>query len=183
MFPIVINSQYLTLGPVVSNQKGYSAGHAGSGSVTGVDDVYKVVFGPGNTWGKGLPLGKAASRFGGKDKDWSVITANALEKLGPIVKEYSPVMNETVYMWGAVSTITSGKVTGTNMLVTVNGVTLEGMCSGSYSCKKGDSGAGIFNNDSLSGNNTQACGIQSSALFKSDDTWAGTSYFTPFPLA
>lgn len=172
MFPIRIDSGYYTLGPAVAANKGYTAGHGVSSgaSVYTVDPVTVI---------PGFYIGWAQAYYGGSNRDWSLISASVTLK--PIVKLIPPVAGASVYMWGAVTTMSPGTITATNVTVSANipFKDLTGMCAASYKCAEGDSGAGIFNDNNIN-SVTASYGVQSSALFYTGTTtWAGTSYFTP----
>lgn len=175
IFPIMINNGYYTLGPATSTSTAYTAGHGYTGSQL----VYKI-----NATGAALSvLGSVQGHYGGSYKDWGRISVTSGDSVGPVVSFITSVMGKTVYMWGAVSQKTQGVITGTDLTVPANApyADLTGMCSASYSCAQGDSGAGVFSGSDWSV--TTAYGIQSSALFYTDASgnliWAGTSYYTP----
>lgn len=164
--PIKIGGGYYTLGPIKNEGTAFSAGHGFSG----IQSVYSAL----------LPtaqyIGTAISNYGGSSGDWSKITAAGATFTGE-VNFSDAVKGQKIYMIGSVSGKTSGKVTATN--VTVDALApykpLTGMYAGDYFCQLGDSGAGLYNSST-----TVSYGIQSSALFNPyDDSWAGTSYFTP----
>ena len=169
---IYIGDGSYTLGPALSSSKAYSAGHEFSGTVSVNDSM-------------GLPIGSATSHYGGSSGDWSKITMYNGDFF-PVVGRATPTVGKQVYMIGATSGETTGKITKTNVSVSANPpyATLTGMCAGSYECDLGDSGAGLFDcgiedcfTTSSDGN---TYGIQSSGLFYVDSgEWAGTSYFTP----
>lgn len=168
---IIINDGLYTLGPTLSNSRTYTAGHGYTCSAT----VYLRGFGTPN-----LSIGSVTSHYGGSTGDWGSTTVSG----SPAVSKATPVLGNRIYMWGGISGVTSGSITRTNITI-AEGVSapfapLTGMCEGSYSCAKGDSGAGLF---SVSPENistgTVTYGIQSMALFDSNGTWAGASYFTP----
>lgn len=88
-----------------------------------------------------------------------------------------------IYMHGGISGDTYGNVSQTNATVFLNPpyAPLTGMCSATYECAVGDSGAGIFAANTAKLH--YAYGVQSSGLFNKDTgDWAGTSYFTPSNL-
>lgn len=166
---IIIGNGGYTLGPALSSSQAYSAGHGFHGTVNIYDSI-------------GLPIGRATSHYGGSSGDWSSVNIYDSEYY-PVVKRGTPISGTRVYMIGAVSGETSGKINKTNISVAAEApyATLTGMCSGTYSCKKGDSGAGIFSqgiSDLINSSNGITYGIQSSALFLDGD-WAGESFFTP----
>lgn len=172
MLPIMMNSGYYTLGPVGAENQGYTAGHGISSNTS----VYAVDLTLGI---QGKLIGLAQGHYGGSEKDWASI--NSWVTLGPIAKLIPPVAGAKVYMWGAVTGISPGTITATNVTVaaSIPFRELTGMCAASYKCAQGDSGAGIYNVNNIS-STMASYGVQSSALFYSGTTtWAGTSYFTP----
>ena len=169
---IYIGNGSYTLGPALSSSKAYSAGHEFSGTVAVNDSM-------------GLRIGSATSHYGGSSGDWSKITMYNGEFF-PVVGRATPTVGKRVYMFGATSGETTGKITQTNVSVAANPpyATLTGMCAGSYECDLGDSGAGLFDcgieDCFTTSSDANTYGIQSSGLFYVDSgEWAGTSYFTP----
>lgn len=169
---ICIGGGYYTLGPALSSSKAYSAGHGFNGTADITDYI-------------GLKIGSATSHYGGVAGDWSKVTIYNSEYY-PVVGTQTPVVGKRVYMFGATSGETTGKITKTNVSVSATPpyATLTGMCAGSYECNLGDSGAGLFDCESddffTTSSDANTYGIQSSGLFYADSgEWAGTSYFTP----
>lgn len=166
---IIIGNGVYTLGPALSASKAYSAGHGFSGTA----DVKDLM---------GAKIGSATGKFGGISGDWSKITLLRGEFF-PVVRKATPIAGKQVYMLGATSGETSGKITHTDISVAIAPYEpMTGMCAGDYECNLGDSGAGIFDcraKDVLTvSTNANTYGIQSSGEFL-NGKWAGVSYFTP----
>lgn len=168
---IVIGNSAYTLGPALSSSKAYSAGHGFQGS----KNIYDTT---------GMLIGSATSHYGGSEGDWSSVNIYGADYY-PVVGRGTPISGTRIYMMGAVSGETTGRIDKTNVSVAANApyATLTGMCSGTYRCDHGDSGAGIFSQsirDLINSSDGVTYGIQSSALFYSDtNEWAGESFFTP----
>lgn len=167
---IKIGNGYFTLGPVLSATEAITAGHGFSFSTTA------------NVYSDTIPshmLGTARSFATQFEMDYSTITASHLTEFYPVITPATAVVGETVYMIGAFTRNSSGKVTRTNATVNVDGYTFIGQSEGTYKCALGDSGAAIYK--SLSQSNSPVCyGSQSNARFTSNGTWAGFSYFQAF---
>lgn len=167
---IKIGNGYYTLGPALSSTEAITAGHGFSFSATA--NVYSDTT-PSHM------LGTARSFATQFEMDYSTITASNLTEFYPVVTPATAVVGETVYMIGAFTRNSSGKVTRTNATVNVDGYTFIGQSEGTYKCALGDSGAAIYK--SLSQSSSPVCyGSQSNARFTSNGTWAGFSYFQAF---
>ena len=167
---ILIGNYAYTLGPALSASKAYSAGHGFSGPV----DVKDLM---------GTKIGSATSHLGSVSGDWSKITPYGGEFF-PVVAKATPIAGKQVYMLGATSGETVGKITRTGVSVqSPPYVTLTGMCEGNYECNPGDSGAGLFDSGAkdvlTASSNAKTYGIQSSGKFNEKGEWIGPSYFTP----
>ena len=161
--PIQMNGGYYTLGPITSSQTAFSAGHGVSMTGTSVYTGFLKL------------IGVAHGYYGGRYGDWSRISLGSNVDTAVQHRTASPVMGQSVRMLGAVSGITNGSVSNTNIDVYADApwANLTGMCSATYSCQRGDSGAAIL----LS--NNSCVGIQSSATFDVNGNWSGVSYFIP----
>ena len=167
---ILIGNYAYTLGPALSASKAYSAGHGFSGTV----DVKDLM---------GTKIGSATSHLGSLSGDWSKITPYGGEFF-PVVAKATPIAGKQVYMLGATSGETVGKITRTGVSVQFPPyVTLTDMCEGNYECNPGDSGAGLFDSGAkdvlTASSNAKTYGIQSSGKFNEKGEWIGPSYFTP----
>lgn len=167
---ILIGNYAYTLGPALSASKAYSAGHGFSGTV----DVKDLM---------GTKIGSATSHLGSVSGDWSKITPYGGEFF-PVVAKATPIAGKQVYMLGATSGETVGKITRTGVSVQFPPyVTLTDMCEGNYECNPGDSGAGLFDSGAkdvlTASSNAKTYGIQSSGKFNEKGEWIGPSYFTP----
>ena len=167
---ILIGNYAYTLGPALSASKAYSAGHGFSGTV----DVKDLM---------GTKIGSATSHLGSLSGDWSKITPYGGEFF-PVVAKATPITGKQVYMLGATSGETVGKITRTGVSVQFPPyVTLTDMCEGNYECNPGDSGAGLFDSGAkdvlTASSNAKTYGIQSSGKFNEKGEWIGPSYFTP----
>lgn len=94
---ILIGNYAYTLGPALSASKAYSAGHGFSGTV----DVKDLM---------GTKIGSATSHLGSLSGDWSKITPYGGEFF-PVVAKATPIAGKQVYMLGATSGETVGKIT------------------------------------------------------------------------
>lgn len=164
-FPIKINGGYYTLGPITSSQRAFTAGH-GVGTTATVTSAFNFLD----------TIGGAFGIYGGNSGDWSRINLSSNTSANGFCSLGNPVMNRSVRMLGAVSGPQSGRILQTNVTIGAPApvANLTGMCSASYSCQSGDSGAAIMDS-----NGNYCVGVQSSALFYENGSWAGTSYFTP----
>lgn len=167
---IIIGNGAYTLGPALSASKAYSAGHGFSGTV----DVKDIM---------GTKIGSATSNFGSASGDWSKITPYGGEFF-PVVGKATPIAGKQVYMLGAKSGETTGKITRTGVAIQFSPYApLTGMCEANYECDYGDSGAGVFDcraKDVLTtSSKANTYGIQSSGKFDENNEWDGFSYFTP----
>lgn len=167
---ILIGNYAYTLGPALSASKAYSAGHGFSGTV----DVKDLM---------GTKIGSATSHLGSLSGDWSKITPYGGEFF-PVVAKATPIAGKQVYMLGATSGETAGKITRTGVSVQFPPyVTLTDMCEGNYECNPGDSGAGLFDSGAkdvlTASSNAKTYGIQSAGKFNEKGEWIGPSYFTP----
>ena len=155
-----MNGGYYTLGPITSSQTAFSAGHGVSITGTSVYTGFLKL------------IGIAHGYYGGRYGDWSRISLGSNVDTAVQHRTASPVMRQSVRMLGAVSGITNGSVSKTNIDVFADApwANLTGMCSATYSCQRGDSGAAIL----LS--NNSCVGIQSSATFDVNGNWSGVSY-------
>ncbi len=172
---IKMNEGYYTLGPALSSSTAVSAGHgvANHGTVNVYDAEQEDE----------PIIGTAVGQYGGSKGDKSQITISSDYTLFPVISEIMPrydVEGDHVMMMGAVSGKTDGEILATNQTVAALPpyANLTGMCSASYSCALGDSGAGIYPYLD-SGIPTATYGVQSCATFYEDGTWAGTSYYSP----
>lgn len=166
---ILIGNGYYTLGPALSASKAYSAGHGFSGTVDVKDTM-------------GTKIGSATCNFGTLSGDWSKITPYGGEFF-PVVAKATPIAGKQVYMLGATSGETTGKITRTGISIQFSPYApLTDMCEGNYECNPGDSGAGLFDSGAkdvlTASSNAKTYGIQSSGFFE-NGKWAGFSYFTP----
>lgn len=118
-------------------------------------------------------------------KEFSVIGASTYGgEFFPVVAKATPIAGKQVYMLGATSGETVGKITRTGVSVQFPPyVTLTDMCEGNYECNPGDSGAGLFDSGAkdvlTASSNAKTYGIQSSGKFNEKGEWIGPSYFTP----
>lgn len=131
----------------------------------------------------GTKIGSATSHLGSLSGDWSKITPYGGEFF-PVVAKATPIAGKQVYMLGATSGETVGKITRTGVSVQFPPyVTLTDMCEGNYECNPGDSGAGLFDSGAkdvlTASSNAKTYGIQSSGKFNEKGEWIGPSYFTP----
>ncbi|MGF0008911.1 hypothetical protein ACQRBP_16580, partial [Eubacteriales bacterium SGI.150] len=125
---IKMNNFWYSMGPATAARSAYSAGH-GLGFGNRVYYDYRDV-------------GLATPHFGGGNGDWSSIEIDEYNSFTLTFTKSTPTVNSSVCMIGATSGKTTGKVTSTNITVTVEGTRLTGMCTATYQSDSGDSGAG-----------------------------------------
>lgn len=178
----------LTAGPRYSSSTFCSAGH---GIYMGKTDVYRATFYAGITGFESI--GTVTSYNFGESGDHSFIrvgvkatlpSANTLYgQTGKYTISPSGITGTSVEMWGGVSGITSGKITATNVSVSVTGngssTTVKGLSKASYTCQSGDSGAAVFSSGVATDSAGICYGIQSSGTSKDSNGVYQTSYFSP----
>lgn len=165
---IEINNGYYTLGPITSSSTAYTAGHNYSGPQTVYIENGTILR---------TPIGSVSGYCGGSYGDWGIISlSNCTPAITHSLRD--TIAGQEVFMSGANSGKQSGEVLGTNQTVSIPGAyqPLTGMYSANYRCALGDSGAGVFDEDTTK---RYAYGIQSSGLFDSNGNWSGLSFFTP----
>ena len=158
---IKMNNFWYSMGPATAARSAYSAGH-GLGFGNRVYYDYRDV-------------GLATPHFGGGNGDWSSIEIDEYNSFTLTFTKSTPTVNSSVCMIGATSGKTTGKVTSTNITVTVEGTRLTGMCTATYQSDSGDSGAGVYLNTTPV---TKYVGVQSATAYDSSGNPVH-SLFTP----
>ncbi len=175
---------YYTAGPRYSSNQFRTAGHAAS------DDLTQFTFYISHLGGD-VEIGTQGSViFGaGGDRLNVTLTGGTLGYVLPSTNSFvmgsgtytyaSPYVGLQVEMHGAFSSITSGTVTATNVQVYLSDydITVTNLARASYTCQRGDSGAGIFSSNAF--NTTGYCyGTQSIGVFPSGSSTSSYSYFS-----
>ncbi len=177
-----------TAGPRISNNRFYSCGHIALTSAT--THLYGYASGSG---GNLTEMGTLSTYKFGSDGDYGVFTTIPLYVNLPSANSFmtgngvysithSALVGTEIEMWGGFSGISTGNITATNVTVnTDEGVTVKKLCKASYTCKQGDSGAGVFTKNASSNTSALCCGVQSIDLFKSGSSVSLYSYFSLLP--
>lgn len=171
---------YVTAGPRRNSTSFYSAGHAVNSTRPYVYDRYGE-----------YRLGHAGSKIFGANGDRCIITISdagelpeSNQMLGPGRYSISgeAVMGDSVEMWGAFSGVSEGVVLATDRTVTFSdGTTVGNLTKASYTCIRGDSGAGVFSVGAGYDTNAECYGLQSIGAFTGDAEVSDYSYFYAFP--
>ena len=174
------NRYICTAGPRNSDKKFYTCGHVLESFVSYAQGVYE------GTKTTTTRRGTTSNRVFGAGGDRCDVTVSGVKYglpssninfEGNTYTYGSPVSGRTVSMHGCMSGISAGKITGTNLTVSVDGTTVKGLGRADYTCQKGDSGAGVFTTGTSS---CQCVGIQSAGTSLTGNTYK-VSYFSPLP--
>lgn len=163
-----------TAGPRISSTKYYTCGHVLDNYFNSAQSVYSLGIAVNTV------IGTTSNKVFGANGDRCTVTirncslpSSNMLLTGETYTIDSIAMGKSVQMWGAVSGVSTGKVTGTGLVVTVDGTTVGGLSKATYTCKNGDSGAGVF----TTSGNIVCGGTQSIGEGLSGDTFR-TSYFS-----
>ena len=171
-----------TVGPRCSSSQFKTAGHAALDSTS--TSFYITVSGINRTVGT---MSSYSCGFGGDHMTVNIgglwYSLPSTNRFGVGTGTYTITSNcvvgTAVEMHGAKSGISSGKITATHQSVYVAdyGITIYNLVKASYTCQKGDSGAGVFSNNAI--NVTGYCyGTQSIGVFQNGSSTSSYSYFS-----